>query len=100
MTFLNTNFQSYPILLFDGVCNLCNSTVQFVIRHDKRGHIHFASLQSDFAREVLAKNPATHGLDSVILVMNDRVFVESDAALNLLRQLGGWWKVFYVFIIL
>jgi predicted DCC family thiol-disulfide oxidoreductase YuxK len=85
-----------PTILFDGVCNLCNSFVQFVIRHDKRGYFHFAALQSAAAATLLSQygQPMpTPEPDSVLLVENGRVYMHSEAALRIAAQLGGRWRV-------
>ena len=88
-----------PILFYDGVCGLCNTLVQFLLRHDKRGRLRFASLQSDLAEKVLRR----HGfdpkdLDTLHVVENyeqpdERVFQRSDAVLRAGRELGGHWSV-------
>ena len=86
-----------PIILYDGVCGLCNSLVQFLLKHDKDGRLRFASLQSDFAEKVLRR----HGfdakdLDTLHVVENydqpgERVLQRSDAILRAGRELGGFW---------
>jgi predicted DCC family thiol-disulfide oxidoreductase YuxK len=86
------------IVLYDGVCGLCNSLVQFLIKRDKRGALRFASLQSDFAAKVLGRhgiNPAD--LDTFHLVVNydqpdERVLSRGDAVLRAWRELGGSWN--------
>jgi len=88
-----------PIILYDGVCGLCNRLVQFLLRHDKRKHLRFASLQSDFAGAVLRR----HGLDPKDLDtfhfvenydrQDERVFDRSDAVLKAGRALGGVWAM-------
>src|SRR5215210_1474123 len=80
-----------PILLFDGVCNLCNASVQWVLNHDKRGIFRFAALQSDTGQALLRR----FGLDaahfnSVVLVEGDQIFLRSDAPLETARRLGGF----------
>lgn len=87
-----------PIVLFDGVCGLCNSLVQFLLKRDNRNRLRFASLQSDFAAKVLGR----HGidpkdLDTVHVVMNyeqpdEQVLNRSDAVLKAGYELGGVWK--------
>ena len=87
-----------PIVLYDGVCGLCNRSVQFLLKHDKEARFRFASLQSDFARKVLGR----HGLDpkdldTVHVVENydqpgERVLQRSDAILRAGRELGGFWS--------
>ena len=88
-----------PILFYDGVCGLCNTLVQFLLRHDKQGRLRFASLQSDFAKKVLRR----HGfdskeLDTLHVVENyeqpdERLLQRSDAVLRAGRELGGHWRV-------
>ena len=87
-----------PIVLFDGVCNLCNGSVQFIIGRDPVGHFRFASLQSPVGQELqtrLGIDP--QALDSVILVEGDRWYKESDAALRIARGMKGAWKLLAVF---
>jgi predicted DCC family thiol-disulfide oxidoreductase YuxK len=88
-------------MLFDGVCNLCNATVDFVIRRDRRGAFRFASLQSAAGRALLGK----HGLppdvlDSIVLLDDDGAHTRSTAALRIARRLGGAWPLLYAFIII
>lgn len=88
---------SNPIILYDGVCGLCNRLVKFLLKHDKEGRLRFASLQSEFAEKVLGR----HGfdakdLDTVHVVENydqpdERVLQRSDAILRAGRELGGFW---------
>jgi len=88
---------SQPVLFFDGACNLCNRFVQFVIRHDREKIFLFASLQSVAGHQMLEKLK-TGGQkipDSVILSFRDHYYLQSDAALQLLRLLGGGWKLLY-----
>jgi predicted DCC family thiol-disulfide oxidoreductase YuxK len=92
--------DSAPVLYFDGVCNLCNSAVQFVIRHDKRKLFRFASLQS--AAGQLASATLPHPLktaDSILLYEQGAWYGHSTAALRTLRLLGGGWQLLYIFII-
>jgi len=87
-----------PIILYDGVCGLCNRLVQFLLKHDKQGRLRFASLQSDFAAKVLQR----HGidpkdLDTLHVIENyeqpgERVLQRSDAVLRASRELGGFWS--------
>jgi predicted DCC family thiol-disulfide oxidoreductase YuxK len=83
-----------PILLFDGVCNLCSSSVQFVLTHNKKENVKFASLQSEFASNALSNSnlPANY-LNSLVLLENGKTYVKSDAALRLAKHLNGLWKL-------
>ena len=83
-----------PVLLFDGVCNLCDASVRWLIRHDRRREFRFAPLQSRAGAALLRDARATgRGLDSVVLVEGHRVWTRSDAALEVLRRLGPPWSV-------
>ena len=89
-----------PIVLFDGVCNLCDSAVQFIIRHDKKNTFLFASLQSETGQKLLAKfNLPLDELNSFILVDNDKAYTRSTGALMVLKKLKGLWPLLYGFII-
>lgn len=80
----------HPILLFDGVCNLCSGSVQFVIDHDSAGEFRFAPLQSDVADDVLAPfDVDPDDLSTVVLVADGEAFTRSDAALRVARDLDG-----------
>ena len=90
-----------PIVLFDGVCNLCNSTVQFVIKHDKKNLFRFASLQSDTGQKLLAKyNLPTNELNSFILIENNKAYNRSTGALRVAKKLNGILPWLYGFIII
>jgi predicted DCC family thiol-disulfide oxidoreductase YuxK len=90
-----------PILLFDGVCNLCHNTVQFIIAHDKVGKFRFASLQSDIGQQLLRRHEVkTEALQSAVLLLNGQHYVYSDAALEVARHLDGAWSWLYIFKII
>jgi predicted DCC family thiol-disulfide oxidoreductase YuxK len=90
-----------PILLFDGVCNLCNSWVQLVIKHDKKGRFRFAALQSDAGQELLKKSglPLSN-FTSLVLIEGDKIYQRSSAALRIAKQLSGLWPLAYALIII
>ncbi len=87
-----------PVIFFDGECNLCNSAVQYVIRHDKKEQFLFAPLQSDAGRQVLQLMPGNIP-DSFILYHNGKIYIKSSAALQTAWLLGGWRTGLYAFII-
>jgi predicted DCC family thiol-disulfide oxidoreductase YuxK len=85
-----------PIILFDGVCNLCERSVQFVIRNDRDARFRFASLQSPAAQRILAEFQYVEDeLSSVLLIDNGQLYRKSRAALRIARQLDGAWPVLY-----
>ena len=89
-----------PIILFDGVCNLCNSAVNFVIKRDKKSVFKFATLQSDLARKILSDNSLLFtDLNSFVLVENGVIYTRSTAALRVCRYLKGLWPLMFGFII-
>lgn len=93
----NPEIEEQQIIFFDGVCNLCNSSVNFVIDRDSREIFAFATLQSQFAKEQLGQTIAPDQLESVVLLKKGRIYTQSDAALEIARGLGGAWSLFYGF---
>ena len=82
------------IILFDGVCNLCNGAVQFVIRHDPEGQFKFAALQSETGRELRRRfGLAVDSIETMVLVEGDRAYLQSEAALRIAVKLGGAWPL-------
>lgn len=84
---------NFPVILFDGVCNLCNASVQWVLKRDHKGRFRFAALQSETGQQILAR----FGLDqesfnTVVLLDGDRLFTRSDAAFEIARRLGAPWS--------
>jgi predicted DCC family thiol-disulfide oxidoreductase YuxK len=93
--------NSKPILLFDGMCNLCNSVANFILRNDKRGKIRFAPLQSFAALPLLKQADINKDIiDSVVYLSEGKVFIKSSAVLHLLKDIGGGWIILYGFIII
>ena len=89
------------LVLFDGVCNFCNSAVDFIIDRDPAGHFRFAALQSESARRVLADCRLPSGfLDNIVLVEDGACHARSTAALRILRHLRGPWTLLYVLVLI
>lgn len=89
-----------PIIFFDGVCNLCNASVQFVIAHDKKDQFKFTALQGDYAKEVLPKsNVDLEKLNTILLLEDGKLYTKSSAALRVARKLNGLIPLLYAFII-
>jgi predicted DCC family thiol-disulfide oxidoreductase YuxK len=88
-----------PVILYDGVCVLCNRLVHFVLQHDSQDRFRFASLQSNFATTILRRhNAASTDLNTMYVVLNhaqpdERLASQSDAAVVVLRELGGGWNI-------
>ena len=87
------------IILFDGVCNFCDGSVNFIIEHDKKKYFKFAPLQSEAGQKYVEKFGLS-AIDSVILVEDDKVYTHSTAALKVAKHLSGIWSFFYAFIII
>ncbi|MGE7910074.1 thiol-disulfide oxidoreductase DCC family protein [Lysinibacillus xylanilyticus] len=88
------------IILFDGVCNFCDSSVQFIIKYDQAAYFQFASIQSDAGQALLAQYEVPENIDSVILIEQGKVYFESTAALKICRRLDSFWPVCYIFVII
>jgi predicted DCC family thiol-disulfide oxidoreductase YuxK len=90
--------KDVPVVLFDGVCNLCNSSVIFIIKHDTGSKLKFASLQSPYGLEQMKKfnRPPTE-LNSVLLIKKGQLFQKSNAALEIAYMLDGLWPLLYGF---
>jgi predicted DCC family thiol-disulfide oxidoreductase YuxK len=87
-------------ILFDGVCNLCNGFVQFVIKHGKGYYFSFAALQSEYADQQFKNmDYKADGLASVVLIENNKVYTQSTAALRILKRMKGLYPLLYAFII-
>jgi len=89
------------IILFDGVCNLCNGFVNFLIARDSKNQFLFGSLQSPQATEILTRfNAPTTEMTTVILTENGQLYSRSTAVLKIFRKMGGLWPLLYAFIII
>jgi predicted DCC family thiol-disulfide oxidoreductase YuxK len=90
--------EDKKIIVFDGICLLCNSFVQFLLKRDKSKQFYFTTAQSTFAQELNKTKPfSMSSLDSVIYLQNGRVLTESTAILSILTDLGGMWRLFVLF---
>ena len=88
-------YQNYNIILFDGVCNLCESSIQFIIKHDSKKYFHFLSQTSKIGQYLLEAY-ALDNIDSIIYVKKGIVYTHSDAALEVVKNLDGWYKHLYI----
>ena len=96
-----SNFKNKSIILFDGVCNFCNSSVNFIIKHDQKEHFLFASLQSDVAKEILLQLDGKKIIgDSIIFIENNKLYQKSTAALKIAQKLNSGINLLYIFILI
>lgn len=88
------------IVMFDGVCNFCNSSINFIIRKDKEDYFRFLTLQSEKGKAIIERHHLDpENLQTVILLENGRIYTRSTAALRIVRHLKGGWKLLYAFVI-
>jgi len=89
------------IILFDGVCNLCNYFVQFIIRWDRRGFFKFAPIQSEVGKSLLSHfNIQPEDIDTVVYIRGDKCFIRSSAVLYVLKDLKGFWMILFMLIVI
>lgn len=87
------------IVLFDGVCNLCNSTVQFLIKYDRNNQLLFAAQQNEVGQKLLEKHSILGNANSVILIKGEQVFYKTDAVIEIAKLISGWPQIIkYSFI--
>ncbi len=97
---LEASLEGHALVLFDGVCNLCNSSVNFIIDRDRAKYFKFAALQDETVEPLLTQfDLSTETMDSIVLVEEGRCYRESTAALRIARRLNGGWRLFYALII-
>ncbi len=93
--------NTHAVLLFDGVCNLCNGFVQFILLRDKGGYFQFASLQSEEGQKLLEEHGLEpDALDTVVLIEDGQAFTHSEVALRVGPRLDGFWSWVRIFRIL
>jgi predicted DCC family thiol-disulfide oxidoreductase YuxK len=93
--------QPKSVILFDGVCNLCNSSIDFVLRRDKKDHFRVGALQDEKGKALLAKFDANpEYLDSIVLIEDNKIYFRSTAALRIAKKLPGFWPLLYGLIVL
>ncbi|MFC5626947.1 thiol-disulfide oxidoreductase DCC family protein [Algoriphagus winogradskyi] len=89
------------IIFFDGVCNLCNTSIDFVIQRDNKDHFLVGALQEDLSRQILSKFEVREDyLDSIVLLEKGEIYYKSTAALKIARNLSGLWPALYALILI
>ena len=92
---------SPPVVLFDGVCKLCNGSVNFILRRDRKARLKLAPLQSDYARAVLKKNGKNPDeIDSMMLLEGERLTEKSTAVIRISKYLGGAWPLCMIALVI
>lgn len=92
----NLKLGEHSLVLFDGFCNLCNASVQAIIKRDQAGIHHFASLESSVAKQILGNFPdVPQDIDSIVLICDQEIFYKSDAVLQIAKSLGGMTRFLY-----
>jgi predicted DCC family thiol-disulfide oxidoreductase YuxK len=93
--------KNKAIILFDGACNFCDRSVQFVLRRDKKAYFNFASLQSEIGQNLLEKYKIPKDkFESLVLIEDSKAYLFSTGALRIARKLNGAWPLLYGFIII
>lgn len=91
----------HKVILFDGVCNLCNSSINLIIKNDKKDVFRFASLQSDFGQNLLSKYYLDSNIiDSIVLIDKNHCYTKSSAALRISKNMSGAYPLLFGFIII
>lgn len=89
------------VVLFDGVCNLCSSSVQFILKRDKKQQFLFGSLQGNYGQQTLKQfNLPANNFNSFLLLEDGKLYTKSSGALRMLWHLGGFWSFFYGLMII
>lgn len=93
---VNETGVNYSIILFDGICNFCNSSVNFIIKHDLKDQFRFASLQSEIGKQLLLQlKEQDLNINSIILIENNKIYKQSDAILRITRHFNGTYSLLY-----
>jgi predicted DCC family thiol-disulfide oxidoreductase YuxK len=87
------------VILFDGECNFCDASVQFIIKRDPYAHFSFASLQSETGAEFTKQYAIPDDVDSLVLIENNKAYTKSSAALRIAKKLDGLWHLLFLFIL-
>jgi len=98
---MSTSKENTKVILFDGICNLCNNAVNFIIKNDKKNIFQFAPLQGKYGIKIQNKYELDlKEIDSIILIDGDKVFTRSTAALRIAKDLRAPYFIFYIFIVI
>ena len=97
----NTNNENRTIIFYDGVCNLCNRLVQFILKKDSQRKFRLVAIQSQVGKDLLKRfNITGDTLRTVIVLVEDRIYIRSRAIFKISNELGGFWKFLLIFSVL
>jgi predicted DCC family thiol-disulfide oxidoreductase YuxK len=89
------------VIIFDGICNLCNTAVKFIVSKDRKGTFMVVPFQSELANDIIESDKAGPGVPSGILyISSGHRYFKSSAVLHILKDMGGFWRIFYIFIVI
>ena len=101
MNIQNTNSENRTIIFYDGVCNLCNGLVQFILRKDSQRKFRLVAIQSQVGKDLLKRfNITGDTLKTVIVLVEDRIYIRSRAIFKIFNELGGFWNFLLIFSVL
>lgn len=92
--------KSGQIILFDGVCNFCNGSVNFLIKRDSKGIFKYAPLQSEIGQNIIAKYNIPETVDSIILLKENNIYIKSNAVIEIIKELKWYWEMLIIVKIL
>lgn len=87
------------IILFDGECNFCNASIQFIMKRDRLAYFKFGFLQGQYGKALQKERKLLEVLDSLVYIEGEAIYTKSSAALRICRHLKGFWKIFFVFLV-
>lgn len=85
------------VVFYDGVCNLCASSVKFLVKRDKKLSYFYAQIGGNTYHNLISIDPKIKSVDSILLFKNEKIFIKSSAAIEILVGLGGFWRLFNIF---
>ena len=101
MTINKTNSDTRTIIFYDGVCNLCNGLVQFILKRDKQRRFRFVAIQSQSGKDILKRfKISTEAVRTIIVIDGNSIYFKSRAIFKILDDIGGFWKFLLIFSIL
>ena len=98
MTINKTNSDTRTIIFYDGVCNLCNGLVQFILKRDKQRRFRFVAIQSQIGADILKRfRISTEAVRTIIVIDGNSIYFKSRAIFKILNDIGGFWRFLLIF---